>query len=192
MSTKDAILDTALSLFNREGTQAITTNHIASEMGISPGNLYYHFRDKGEIISTLFERLFAAWDTGFQLPTGHQPDLNDLQRLVTTNFEILWNYRFIYRELNALLQRDAALQERFVEVRLRGFQGFRQLFDAFVLAGQLKAPQDAGEIDALAQLCWMISEFWLPTLEISGEQVTQKQLQRGAALMMQTIKPYLS
>ncbi len=42
-STKQAILTTAIDLFNDKGTAAVSTNHIAEAMGISPGNLYYHF-----------------------------------------------------------------------------------------------------------------------------------------------------
>ena len=54
--TKTRILDTALDLFNRHGERNVTTNHIAEALGISPGNLYYHFRNKTAIVAALFQR----------------------------------------------------------------------------------------------------------------------------------------
>lgn len=58
MKTKDKILETALELFNTSNTQAATTNHIAAAMGISPGNLHYHYKNREEIIFSLYERMF--------------------------------------------------------------------------------------------------------------------------------------
>ena len=119
MKTRDRILDTALRLFNESGTAAVTTNHIADALGISPGNLYYHFRNKDEIIRALFEQLFELWDKLFALPPDQVPTLDVLQRLVRANFTVMGDYRFIYRELIALLRRDDALRARW----LRGARG---------------------------------------------------------------------
>uniref|UniRef100_UPI0005623176 TetR/AcrR family transcriptional regulator n=1 Tax=Photobacterium sanctipauli TaxID=1342794 RepID=UPI0005623176 len=57
MKTKDRILSVSLELFNRDGVAQVSTLIIATEMGISPGNLYYHFRGKEEIIATLVTEL---------------------------------------------------------------------------------------------------------------------------------------
>ena len=192
MRNRERIIVTALGLFNEQGTAAISTNHIAAACGISPGNLYYHFRNKEEIIRELFERLFAAWDSGYNVPADRPPTLDDLQQLVRTSFVLLWENRFIYRELIALLRRDEHLQRRWVEVRARGFAGFRELVDYFAGAGVLRMPADEGEIARLTELCWLVSEFWPASVEVSGHPLDAVQVERGVALMLQVIQPYIS
>lgn len=191
MSTREKILDTALTLFNNEGTSAVSTNHIAEAAGISPGNLYYHFRNKEEIIRGLFERLFAANDKAFNLPKDQLPTLDDLQAMVKTNYKILWQYRFAHRELAALLHADDELRTRFLIVRKRGFEGFHQLFQAFSTAGIFKPSTDPKVIQNLAETCWLITEFWLNSLEISGKTVNETQMSHGADLMMNVLQPYI-
>ena len=94
MTNRDKIITAALTLFNNEGTSTVSTNHIAEAAGISPGNLYYHFHNKDEIIRELFEQLFAANDAAYNLPADSLPTLEDLQQMVKTNYKILWQYRF--------------------------------------------------------------------------------------------------
>lgn len=191
MKTRDRILETALRLFNESGTAVVSTNHIADALGISPGNLYYHFRNKDEIIQALFEQLFARWDQLYSLPEDAAPTLDDLRRLVQDNFVVLVEYRFIYRELIVLLRRDPQLQRRWSEVRGRGFTGFHELFNGFVAAGILRSPADDAVITRLAELCWLISEFWLSSVEVSGQTIDQAQMARGMALMLQVLDPFI-
>ncbi len=84
--TKDRIARTAIGLFNERGTAAVSTNHIAEEMGISPGNLYYHYRNKEEIIRATFGRMMAAWEETFVLPRDRAPTLADLREILEETF----------------------------------------------------------------------------------------------------------
>lgn len=185
MKTRERVLDTALRLFNEQGTGSVSTNHIAEAAGISPGNLYYHFRNKEEIIRGLFEQLFHLWDVGLVLPSDRVPNGDDVQNLIRANFDIMWRYRFVYREILALIQQDAVLHERYIAVRQRGYEGFHMAF-------RIVAP-DADEKTAtqMADLCWIISEYWLSTIELRGLTVTSERMQDGIDLMMWVLKPYL-
>jgi len=191
MSNKDKILDAALLLFNEQGTAAVSTNHIAAAANISPGNLYYHFRHKEAIITALFERLFAAWDEAFQMPTDRQPALADLEAMIATNYRVIWEYRFAYREMAALLQNDLALYGRYQAVRQRGYAGFSDLIAAFAAVGILIAPETPQERLALTELCWIIREQWPVNLELSGRPFDAAGIQDGIALMQHVLRPYL-
>ena len=192
MSTREKILDTALRLFNKDGTAEVSTNHIAEACGISSGNLYYHFHNKQEIIRELFQRLYAIWDNGLPLPQDRTPMLDDLKTVVETNYQIIWQYRFAYRELVALLRQDAELRQGFLAVRQRGFDGFYKLFSAFVAAGVFRTLDDPQVITELQEVCWLISEFWVTNLEVNGRGVDKAEMQRGVKLMLRVLQPYLA
>jgi AcrR family transcriptional regulator len=191
MSTRDRILDAALALFNEQGTGAVSTNHIAAAIAISPGNLYYYFRNKEDIIRALFERLFAAWDETFQLPADGTPGLADMERMIAGNYRTVWSYRFAYRELAALLQNDPELQAQYQSVRKQGYAGFTQLLAAFAAAGVISLPASPQERKALTELCWIISEQWPTNIELQGRPLDATAIQEGIDLMWHIFRPYL-
>lgn len=191
MTTREKILDTALTLFNKDGTAAVSTNHIAEAAGISPGNLYYHFHNKEEIIRELFQRLYTAWDVELQVSDPNAIQLQDINHIVEANYQIIWRYRFAYRELTALLRQDAELRTGFHAVRQRGFDGFRELLNAFAAAKIIRMPKDPQEIEELQEIIWLISEFWINNLEMNGRKVNEAEMQRGVNLMLRVLKPYL-
>ena len=192
MSTQDKILNAALALFNEQGTAAVSTNHIAAAINISPGNLYYHFRNKDDIIRALFERLFAAWDEIFQLPSYRAPELTDIEAMITGNYQLIWEYRFAYREMAALLHKDPELHKRYIEIRRRGYDGFIELIEAFANAGVLNRPKTPQEQMELTELCWIISEQWPVNLELSGQPLDEAGIKKGVALMWHILRPYLA
>ena len=76
--TKSRILAGALALFNERSAGAVTTNHIAEALGMSPGNLYYHYRNKEEIVRALFGQLQGAWAELYKLPKDRMPGVPDM------------------------------------------------------------------------------------------------------------------
>jgi len=88
--TRERILETALALFNRFGEPRITTADIANEMGISPGNLYYHFRNKDQIIAELFGAFERRLDGLLVLPEGRIAGVEDLWLVLHLLFEAMW------------------------------------------------------------------------------------------------------
>lgn len=192
MDTKTRILETARTLFNDQGTGAVSTNHIAQAAGISPGNLYYHYRNKEAIIRAVCAELFATTGAMFALEPGRLPTLDDVQRWVRLNFEVTWQYAFVYRELPTLLRHDPELAQHYRAVRQRGYAGFRFLIEALSEAGVLRRTiLEAGATDLLADLCWLITEQWLTALDLAGYQPDAAAMQRGIALMLFAMQPYL-
>jgi AcrR family transcriptional regulator len=192
MGTKERIDGAATRLFNERGTAAVSTNHIAGEAGISPGNLYYHYRNKEEIIRSIFGRMMAAWETTFELPQDRAPTLTDLRGMLEETYLVLWEYRFFYREFVALLRRDPELGRSYREVREGGLANTEFLLGSFVAGGILREPEDPEALPDLAKLFWLIVEFWLPFVEMGEEAVGPERSREGVGLMMRILKPYMT
>ena len=96
MTTKQKILETTLGLFNQDGATEVSTNHIATALGMSPGNLYYHYRNKEEIIRALFSEFDNAANILYSLPSDKLPTIDDLERMIEGTFELQWRYRFFF------------------------------------------------------------------------------------------------
>ena len=192
MGTKERIVGAAIRLFNERGTAAVSTNHIAEEAGISPGNLYYHFRNKEEIIRAIYGRMMAVWEATFQLPQDCAPTLTDVRGMLKETYSVLWEYRFFYREFVALLRRDPELGRSYREVRESGLANTEFLLQTFVAGGVLREPEDQKALPDLAKLFWLIVEFWLPFLEMGEEAVGPERSREGVELMMRILEPYMT
>ena len=79
--------------------------------------------------------------------------MSDLDTLIAANYELIWKYRFIYREQAALLRNDKDLHERYLMIRQHGYEGFAALIEAFVAAGVLSQPANSQGLKILAELC---------------------------------------
>ena len=191
MGTRERIIDAALHLFNERGSGTVSTNHIAAMAGLSPGNLYYHFRNKEAIIRGIFARMEIAWNGANTLPFERQPTLDDLGLLARANFAVLAEYRFFYREALALIARDPALGERYRTVRQRGLADTALLLEHYVAAGVLDRSATPEVLAELALACWLVVESWPTFAELGGDTIGPVQMQRGVDVLLGLLRPYL-
>src|SRR5574341_132454 len=103
--TRERILETSLGLFNRRGEPNVTTNDIAQELEISPGNLHYHFRHKSDIVRELFARFRVRLAETLLPPGGEPVHVEDVWLFLHLLFEQVRDYRFLFRALNELASR---------------------------------------------------------------------------------------
>lgn len=187
--TRNRILDVALQLFNEQGETNISTNHIADELEISPGNLYYHYRNKDDIIEQLFLRFEARMDQALIAPEGRDVTLEDVWLQLHLVFECIWNYRFIYRDIINIVSRNRSLRLRFARILKRGSGNAQGIMRGLNETGAMRA--SAAEIEGLATNILVLATFWLNYANIRGEKDEQRAIQQGIVQVMMLVSPFL-
>jgi AcrR family transcriptional regulator len=190
--TRTRILDAALALFNDRGTAAVSTNHIAAEAGLSPGNLYYHFAGKQEIIRALHARYAAAHEGIWEPVPGGSAGLAQLRAGLARGMELAWQYRFLERELLALLRADPTLKASYRRVYQRRLAEWVAFGERLTGQGTIRPPAPPATITDLATAVWLIAGSWLPFLEITGDPQDPGQVARGGDLVLAVLDPYLA
>ncbi|QDH70137.1 TetR/AcrR family transcriptional regulator [Marilutibacter alkalisoli] len=187
--TRQRILDASLAMFNALGEPNVTTNHIADELEISPGNLYYHFRNKDDIIEKLFTRFEACMDAALAIPEDRQPGLEDIWLQLHRVFECIWDYRFLHRDLVEILSRNRRLRLRFSRILKRADEQAHAVMRGLTRAGVMRA--SATEQAAAATNVLLISTFWLNYASIRGDTNEQAAIHYGIVQVMMLIAPFL-
>ena len=179
--TRERILDLALRLFNDLGEPNVTTSAIADEMNISPGNLYYHFRNKDDIIDALFEQFEREIDPLLDAPARQRAlTFEDAWLFLHLLFESIWRYRFVYRDLNDLLSRNRKLELHFRTILERKARAAHTLCTA--LAGTQQLHADEREIEALSTNMVVVATYWLSFEYVSNARRFSDPLYQSAAI----------
>ncbi|WP_187648331.1 TetR/AcrR family transcriptional regulator [Nitrosophilus labii] len=188
MNTKEKILQTALKLFNDNDTKSITTNHIAKAAGISPGNLYYHFKNKEDIIRALYRQMRDIIDfENKRLPD----DLCEMKNYCDFVAKTWWEYRFLRKELLLLINRDKHLANEVLEDNKKQYEKLLKLISHLIEKGCLKEiPKET--ITYLADTIMLYSQFWTPYLLLLGEKVDKKSVKRVTEQIERVFYPYLT
>ena len=191
--TAERILEVTLELFNRFGEPNVSTTAISAEMNISPGNLYYHYPAKDELINALVDRyerslreLLGAADS--------VRNVEDAWLFVHMMFELIWNYRFLYRDLNDLLSKNRRLETHFQAALSDKARAVQALLDGLARGQAMAAPPESA---AVSHAMVVVLTYWLsyeyvrdPRRALEPESAAAA-LNRGAFHVLSLLLPYL-
>ncbi len=192
--TAERILEVTLELFNRFGEPNVSTTLISAELSISPGNLYYHYPAKDALINSMFDRYERSLNELLNASDGVR-DVEDAWFFLHSLFELIWQYRFLYRDLNDLLSKNRRLETHFQAVLKNKTHAIKALLDGMSRSGAIAiAP---GSVEPTATTMVVVITFWLsfeyvrdPRRALEPESV-QTALLRGAHHVLNLLVPYL-
>lgn len=187
--TKSKILRTALGLFNNEGESQVSSVDVASVMGISPGNLYYHYKGKDEIILALFDDFEEEIRQVLGAPMNAPLSLQDNWIYLYIIFEEIYDFRFFYRNMSELLARIPKLRPCFSRILALKEQTAFALLSTLQDSGHLKFNE--GERGALAGRIAQHFTFWLQYHDLRfGTQPPKFLIDQGVFATLIQITPY--
>ena len=192
--TAERIATVSLDLFNRYGEPNVSTTLISSELNISPGNLYYHFPAKDQLVSHLFdnykEDILKLLDASQDVK-----DVEDAWFFLHSLFELIWAHRFLYRDLNDLLSKNRHLETNFKHVLEVKTASLHQLLQALARQGHiLNEPETFSTLSTSMSVVvtyWLSYEYVRNPRHAMEPESAGDALARGARLVLLLLAPYL-
>jgi len=191
MKTRDKIIQASIALFNEQGERNVTTNHIAAHLGISPGNLYYHFRNKEDIILSIYDEY--ASNLLLDTFTRINNEVNPLDAIIVymdSVFQMMIKFRFFYNNLPVLLDKNPSLREKYVDVQKAIAEHVRQLLISLKAAGIIDFEEE--ELADIVSILRLINTFWLSFYQTQNivTKVDDAVFYQGVLKILVMLRPY--
>jgi AcrR family transcriptional regulator len=193
--TFERIASVTLDLFNRYGEPHVSTTMISSELGISPGNLYYHFPSKDKLVNHLYDQ-YEASVLSLLEAAGDVKDIEDAWFFLHSLFEKVWDHRFLYRDLNHLLSGNRHLETHFHAVLERKTRALQEMLESLASAGIMHiGPETVQTLSASMAVMvtyWLSYEYVRDPRHAMEPESASAAMGRGAQHVLGLLTPYLS
>ena len=190
MTTKDKIIETSVKLFNEKGCLNTSTRHISNELGISVGNLYYHFKNKEEILIEIFLRYVNAVFKEISFLNHSQDEIFLLKNFLVDTLDSNIEYRFLHLELNLLLISFSKFKTIMQEQLKLEIKMIKELLYHQIKYGYLKQLTEI-EIEFLVSNSWILAASNLAYWNLLSDNII-KNVKKGSLNVYYLIKPYLT
>ncbi|NRA60405.1 MAG: TetR/AcrR family transcriptional regulator [Psychrobium sp.] len=191
MKTKDRIIAGSIELFNLQGERNVTTNHIAAHIGISPGNLYYHYRNKDDIIRSIYKLYEKNLDQMFQPQEQSSVGMDEMLYYLDRVFYSMWQFRFFYANLPDILARDDELHQRYLIAQQRLYQRMITILEQMRSLKMISL--DDAMVGDLAHTLKLVVTFWISYQHTQTQQmITKETVSQGVIKVIGIFKGYLT
>ena len=191
MKTKDRVLETALRLFNDNGLSKVTLRTIANEMGISQGNLCYHFKKREEIIKALYFNLVADIDEKMEEIKTNDPfkALFEISELIMRRF---YAYRFLMLDFVQVMREHKNIKSHYKALSLRRELEFLGLIQLLVKENYLQDEHFKNQYLHVYRRWEILGNFWLASAFTKEKTISECILTEYFEITCQSIYPYLT
>ncbi len=187
-STKEKIIAMSLSLFNRSGVENITTRHIAKELGISQGNLHYHYPNKDKLLETLFGDMLTALKNAERIIEDKPLDPEQMLLSMTDNFKIMYSYRLFFQQNDVIWRRLPEIKETMTLLFQTKQSEILALIELYKKEGKFREEISARQVEFLAEQFIFNIQSWLNVKDYNPANAS---FEYYAKLLFRLWLPYL-
>jgi len=192
MTTKERITEKALQLFNDQGADNVTVRTIAGHLGMSHGNLCYHFASTDVLIERLYDQLVDRLNVGIDAVPALPMTMGLLQELSRQSFQLLYDYRFLLRDFAGIMRRIPALTARHQALVRRRKEVFRMVVGQMRANGWYRPEPYAGYDEHFLEQLFIIGDFWLSSAEVLYEGPESEKINHYVAVFEAAVVPMLT
>lgn len=189
LQTRSRIRAAALKLFNEQGSDHTNTHDIAEAAGMSPGNLYYHYKNKAEIISDIFYEM-EFYSNRQWIERGPENPRERFVDFMQFFFGNLLRYRFFFREFSSLLNKDPVLRKMWRHYNESLRDTLERAARLWIQAGIMKKFSSQAELSAFIDNAWVIAHFSTSYFEAKRTVSDTQAHQEGMQLLIRFLYPY--
>ncbi|KAA3606250.1 MAG: TetR/AcrR family transcriptional regulator [Calditrichaeota bacterium] len=161
MKTKEKIILKSIEMFNSKGISKVTIRHIANELGISHGNLGYHFKSKGLIVSEIYNRMVEEINNLVLPPNSESLTLNHYNILLLQVLNFQKKYIFFYLDLIEIFRLFPEIAKKHEKTYTLRIAQNQKLFQNFIEQNLIKPESQTGTYNRVIHTTWMLINFWI-------------------------------
>lgn len=191
MNTKEKILAQSKDLFNKNGIQTTTLRQIASALGMSQGNLNYHFKTKQDIIEQLYFDLVRELDEELEVMTRSYSSLSALYSSSEITMRVFYDYRFLLRDLYLIFREIQVIKEHYIKLQELRKGQFTQLFNLMIQESIFRPEELSNEYGRLYERMMIVGDNWVNTSELFSLEIKES-VTYYRDLLFEMIYPYLT
>ena len=185
--TKHRIVQAAIAAFNESSFTQVTTAALAARLGMSEGNLWYHYRTKSDLLMAIQTQFLKSWDALAAAPKNSTDPVADYVAYMHGWQALFDTYLFMFRDRSEYGAHSPELAENLPAIYSEVGKRLRDLYQAMIAVDLLKLPKDA-LYDLITNVI-IITRF---SLEFAQEaQVSNASSQTGLIQHLSLLKPHV-
>lgn len=188
-ATRAKVIECALILFNEKGFESCTTHTIATAAGLSPGNLYYHFKNKEEIAEEVAIEIGTGLRSLFSL-TGLETNSLSFPEFLESFFDFLFHYKFFFRDFPLLIRANPRIGKVWKTEFQQSRADMKSYANRWVKSGDMKPFETDQALDAFLDNVFALIFFGPAYQEFIDDSLDRKTFKAHLERVLEFLHPY--